>query len=312
MHDTNSDTDLARLASVDLNLLVPLLALLEEQSVTHSAARVGLSQPAMSHALRRMRRLLGDELIVRHGKNMILTPRAADLLVPLRRALRQTARIVDSRPFDPATDDRTITVAMTTSKALVIGSALSRLLAERAPHAVLRLRPMTAVSDAVFTDEGADVMLLTEGAPTEHARERLYDDRWVVIASAGAPSGASALELLTALPHVVFDGSPEPRSLPYRVLDEQGVAHRIRERVSDNLLIPFLVAGSGGVAVHRFRPARVLQDSLGLLIEEFPFPLPPLGIDLVWNPWLYDDAFRTWLRDLLRDAAATLDPAPTL
>ena len=304
-----SDAELARLASVDLNLLVPLLALLEERSVTRSAAKVGLSQPAMSHALRRMRRLLGDELIVRQGKEMTLTPRAAELLVPLRRALRQTARIVDSRSFDPAVDRRVITVAMTTSKAIVIASALARLLARRAPNAVLRLRTMTTVSDAVFADEGADVMLLSGTFASAHPRERLYDDRWVVIASSDAPEEASAIDLLTTLPHVVFDGSPQ-RSEPYLVLDERGVPYRVRDRVSDNLLIPHLVAGSGGVAVHRFRAADVLRGFLDLRIEEFPFPMPGLGIDMIWNPWLYDDHFKDWLRGILREAVASLEPSP--
>jgi DNA-binding transcriptional LysR family regulator len=68
-------TGLDRLASVNLNLLVPLLALLEERSVTRAAERVGLSQPAMSHALTRMRRLLGDDLVVRQGAGLTLTPR---------------------------------------------------------------------------------------------------------------------------------------------------------------------------------------------------------------------------------------------
>lgn len=86
---------LDRLASVDLNLLVPLLALLEERSVTKAAERVGLSQPAMSHALTRMRRLLGDDLVVRQGTGVTPTPRALELIAPLRSALQQTARIVN-------------------------------------------------------------------------------------------------------------------------------------------------------------------------------------------------------------------------
>ena len=101
---------LDRLASVNLNLLVPLLALLEERSVTRAAERVGLSQPAMSHALTRMRRLLGDDLVVRQGGGVTLTPRALELIAPLRSALQQTARIVNFPSFDPATDGRVITV----------------------------------------------------------------------------------------------------------------------------------------------------------------------------------------------------------
>jgi DNA-binding transcriptional LysR family regulator len=305
-----TDAELARLSSVNLNLLVPLLALLEDQSVTRAAARVGLSQPAMSHALRRMRRLLGDELIVRQGSSTMLTPRATELVAPLRRALRQTARVVDFPFFDPAVDNRVITVAMTTSKALVTGDELARLIAEQAPYATLRLRTETVISDSVFTDQGADLMLLSEGFASAYPRERLYDDRWVVVAGSSAPAKASAVELLRDLPHVVFDGSPE-RAMPYAILDEQQISYRVAARVSDNLLVPYLVAGSGGVAIHRFRASAALNGHLGLRIEEFPFPLPTLGIDMIWNPWLIDVDFRSWLRGLLLEAAATLGPRMT-
>ena len=100
-HDNEPDEEpgrlspeLARLASVNLNLLVPLLALVEERSVTRAAARVGLTQPAMSHALVRIRRLLGDEVLVRQGTRMVLTPRAVELADPLRQAIQQATRVV--------------------------------------------------------------------------------------------------------------------------------------------------------------------------------------------------------------------------
>src|SRR5258706_13995439 len=95
---------LYRLASVNLNLLVPLLALVEERSVTKAAERVGVTQPAMSHALARMRHLLGDELLVRQGSSVTLTPRALELIGPLRATLQQAADVVNFPGFDPATD----------------------------------------------------------------------------------------------------------------------------------------------------------------------------------------------------------------
>jgi DNA-binding transcriptional LysR family regulator len=315
--DEPGDTspELARLASVNLNLLVPLLALVEERSVTRAASRVGLTQPAMSHALVRIRRLLDDEVLVRQGARMVLTPRAAELAEPLRQAIQQTARVVDFPGFDPATDRRVITIAMTTSTAFVIGSGIARLLAVRAPGATLRVRTITALSygpllageglDPLFTGEGVDVLLLAEGFASPLPRERLYDDRWVVVATPDAPAGANALELLTTLPHVSFDASPQ-RLVPYTVLDEHRVPYTVRQLVSDSLLVPYLAASSGGVAVNRLRVATVMSGQFGLRIEEFPFPLPGLGIDMVWNPRLSDRGFVAWLRQLLVDAAAAL------
>ncbi|MGC4914036.1 LysR family transcriptional regulator [Streptomyces albogriseolus] len=295
---------LDRLASVNLNLLVPLLALLEERSVTRAAERVGLSQPAMSHALTRMRRMLGDELVVRQGSGVTLTPRAVELLEPLRAALQQTARVVNLPHFDPATDRRVITVAMTTSTAFVVGPRLARLLAERAPHATLRVRTFTVPTEATFVEQGVDVVLLSEGHHAPHPRERLYDDRLVVVASPDSPPEADALTLISTQPHIVVD--TRRRVFPYAELEERGMPYRVGLLSSDYLLVPFLVARAGGVALLRHQVATAMRELSDLRIEEFPFPLPGLGIDMVWNPRLADQPFLEWLRELLLDVAAGL------
>ncbi|GAA2535546.1 LysR family transcriptional regulator [Streptomyces koyangensis] len=299
---TNSGLD--RLASVNLNLLVPLLALLEERSVTKAAERVGLSQPAMSHALTRMRRLLGDDLVVRQGSGVTLTPRALELVGPLRSALQQTARIVNFPVFDPATDGRIITVAMTTSTAFVVGPRLTRLVRERAPQATLRLRTITVPTETTFTDQGVDVVLISEGHFSRYPRERLYNDRVVVVAAPDTSAQADALELLTTQPHVVVD--TDRRVFPYSVLEDKGIPYRVGQLSSDFLLVPFLVARAGGVALLRHQVAVAMRRLSDLRIEEFPFPLPGLGIDMVWNPRLTDRHFVAWLRALLQEVAAGL------
>ncbi|GAA1858756.1 LysR family transcriptional regulator [Actinomadura bangladeshensis] len=304
MSDENAGTagsGLDRLASVNLNLLVPLLAMLEERSVTRAAERVGLTQSAMSHALARMRRLLGDDLLVRQGNAVTLTPRAMELIAPLRATLQQAADVVSFPGFDPATDRRVITVAMTTSTAFVLGGRLGRLVAERAPNATLRMRTITVPAESTFTEHGVDVVLISEGFASPHPRERLYDDRIVVVASPDTPPEASALDLLTTQPHVVVD--TERRVFPYSVLDENGIPYRVGQLISDFLLVPYQVGRSGGVALLRHRVAAEMRTLLDLRIEEFPFPLPGLGIDMVWNPHLGDHRFIAWLRQLLFDAA---------
>jgi DNA-binding transcriptional LysR family regulator len=295
---------LDRLASVDLNLLVPLLAMLEERSVTRAAARVGLSQPAMSHALARLRKVLGDDLMVRQGTTMTLTPRAAELIAPLRQALEQAAQVVRFPGFDPATDRRVITVALTMSTAFELGGRLARLVAERAPLATLRLHTITVPDESVFTKTGVDVVVLPEAYASPFPRERLYEDRWVVIAATyAAPPDATALDLLRDLPHVAFEEAGR-RVIPYGVLDQHHVPYTVRQLVPDNVLIPAVVAGAGGVALHRLRVVTPMTRMLPLRIEEFPFPVPSLGFDLVWNPRLRDEGFVSWLRGLLQESAA--------
>src|SRR5262245_44173228 len=95
------------LSALDLNLLVALEALLEEQSVSRAAHRVNLSQPAMSHALNRLRNLLGDALLVRAGARMQLTVRAEGLRYPVHGALERVRKLLTADVFDPATSQRT-------------------------------------------------------------------------------------------------------------------------------------------------------------------------------------------------------------
>lgn len=291
-----------RLGSVDLNLLLPMLAVLEERSVTRAAERVGLSQPAMSHALRRLRRLFRDDLVIRQGRALALTPRALELVEPLRELLLQTADLLRFKGFDPGTDARPITVELTSSTAFVIGPRLSRLVAERAPHTTLRLRTITTPSADTFAGHGVDVVLLSEAFATEHPRERLYDDRCVLICPVDAPD-LPAIDLVRTLPHVKVDTGRSGGVIPYPQLEARGIEHRVGVVVSDFVLVPYLVARSGGVALLRRRVALEMASLAPLRILDLPFPLPGLGIDMVWNPHLSDRGFIEWFRLLLFEAA---------
>lgn len=294
------------LASVNLNLLVPLMALLEERSVTQAADRVGLSQPAMSHALKKIRHLLGDELLVRQSTGMELTPRAVELMVPLKQALYQAAALVGSAGFDPLTDRRTVTMAMTTSTAFVLGGRLATLLRERAPQMVLKIQTSNMSSPTVFTDDGVDAILITETLPSPHPRERLFDDRWVVIASPEIPETSDVIDLLKTEPHIAFEDPPR-RVRPYVALEEAGVKVNVSLRVNDYLLVPHLVASTRATALHRFQAMDEFRHRLNLKLYDFPLPLQNIGIDLVWNPWLADDEYRSWLKTLLLEAARPLN-----
>src|SRR5260221_12484399 len=98
----------------DLNLLIVFDAVMQDRSVTRAGSRVGLSQPAMSHALNRLRHMLKDEVFVRTPEGMMPTPRAEALALPLRAALSEMQRALEPQAFDPATSDRRFTLALNT------------------------------------------------------------------------------------------------------------------------------------------------------------------------------------------------------
>src|ERR1700754_2270672 len=123
--EPSADIGPEQLARIDLNLLVALDALARERSVTRAAERVGVTQSAMSHALRRLRELLGDALLVRGQGSMVLTPRAQALSLPVRSGLVTLGRaLAEPEPFVPSTAQRTFTIATPDLFDVWVGPAL--------------------------------------------------------------------------------------------------------------------------------------------------------------------------------------------
>ncbi|UUT34790.1 LysR family transcriptional regulator [Microbacterium elymi] len=289
------------LASLDLNLLVSLHALIEEVSVTRAARRVGVSQPAMSHALRRVRDLFGDEIIVRRGNVSELTSRAQSLIAPLRDILLKTEQLVRGVTFDPATDGRTVTVALTSSSIRVLGNRLLQTVHAQAPNMHLRFRIARADIDEMFTTDGVDVALMPRAVPTRHPRELLYEDGWVVIAGRDDVTEQNVVEVLRTRPHVLFDTGAA--SYVYDIMQAHGIHVDVAATVTDSMMLADLVAGGPFVAVHLAQVVRALPASSELWSVPLPFPTGATGMDMVWSPWVSDDAFTQWFRGVLRSCA---------
>lgn len=291
-----------RLTNVDLNLIPPLLALLQEQSVTQAAERVGLSQPAMSHTLARLRKLLKDDLLVRSGTQMILTPRAILLRESLPEILRAvTERVLHAPDFDPATDTRRFILSMTTSTAYIISPLLLRITEKMAPKVSFEIRESAIPGSDIFGRPDLDLALVADTVATSYSRTKLYDDRWVGVADESNPLVSDELtkQHLAALPHVAYQ-SPTLRLQPYIALMAEGIEPRFDLVSSNFLLIPLLIGGTRRVAIVQERLAKRLAGHTGLKVFNLPFPVPPLGIDVVWNPRLIGDSATTWLVDQLR------------
>jgi len=294
---------MATLASVDLNLLVSLRALLRLRSVTRAATEVGVSQPAMSNTLRRLRHLLGDELLIRVGKTYELTTRASALLQPLEDALRTIDNEVFKAPvFSPAESRRTFTVASSNAAAATVLSGLVKRLSSEAPYTALLVVPLVPSSAQLLGDTGVDLVLLPETIRTNLPRERLYDEEWVCVVDVDNNEVGDTLRIpdLVRLSHIVFDMDGVSASAE---LTLQAVVpdRRIQATVSDFLTIPFLLRGTTMISVLQGRVARLLSAHGMLRILQCPVDLPRLGIDMVWNPRGTNDPACTWLRGQLLD-----------
>lgn len=302
-----SPSDLARrLVNIDLNLLPPLLALLQEGSVTRAAERVGLSQPAMSHTLARLRALLEDEILVRSGNRWTLTPRAHNLRGAVSTLLVDLSEnVLNVRAFDPSQDARRFGLSMSTSTAFVVAPLLLEVGDRSAPHVTFELFDNPEPGDDVFARPDIDVALLADTVPTGYAREPLYLDRWVGVVSEDHPhlGGTLTLEHLISMPHIAYQ-SPTVRTAPYVVLGGLGIQPTFDMVTTNFLLTPLLVAGTRRIAIVQERLAVGLGAHTGIRILELPVDVPPLRIDLIWNPRIHGDPAAAWLRNCLLAHAA--------
>ena len=205
------------LAAIDLNLLVLLRAVLRERHVTRAAASVGLSQSAASHALARLREILGDPLLVRRGRTLSLTPRAAHLLPVLERGLGELESAIAGEPdFDPRTARRRFTIgAADYLQALITGPLLQKL-ATQAPHVDLTIVVFPNIGELL--ESGAIDLALTvpNQAQRNLKKARLFAEGFVCMVRRGHPGVRKrlTLERYLSLRHLVVAPTGTPGSSP--------------------------------------------------------------------------------------------------
>jgi LysR family nod box-dependent transcriptional activator len=316
---TTDTCRLVELSGIDLNLLVAFDALMTERSVTRAASRIGLSQPGMSNALARLRKLTGDPLLVREGVALVPTPRAQALRQPVREALTMIAGALDPRPsFDPARDPVTFTVSCSDYSLLMVIGPLVRHLAAAAPAVTIRVLPRS--SDAVRLIRDSDIDLAIEPAEimpeVALASARLWADRWLccvwegnsVVGAGGQAGNRLTADAYLAMGHLVYSmGHGQPVSMVDEHLSRSMVPRRIEFTVESFLLAPFLLEGTDLVTVVPEKAAPFLRRTAAVRLLEPPLPLPSITEMLWWHPRNDADPAHGWIRARIAEIAATLD-----
>lgn len=287
------------LSSVDMNLLVVLRALLSERHVTRAAARVGLSQSATSHALARLREMYRDPLLVRSGRTLSLTPRAARLLPALERGLGDLEGCLVGEPeFEPSTARRTFSIGTSDYLQALLMGPLLRELAARAPGIDLSVVVFPNLRELV--ESGAlDLALTVSGQETRtSSQEPMFDDEFVCMVRRDHPQirKAPSLEKYLAQRHVVVAPSGTPGSLVDSVLAERGLERRVALRVTNFLIAPVVVCETDFINTMPVRLARQLARTYPLRLLRPPLELPRFDYRMFWHPRLDHDPAQRWLR----------------
>jgi DNA-binding transcriptional LysR family regulator len=304
-----------KVANLDLNLLVSLDALLQERSVSRAAARLGLSQPALSASLSRLRRHFGDDLLARVGNRYELTPLAAQLVDVTSGAMASVLRVFTSaEQFDPCTAKREFTVLMSDYATSVLGPVLAELLRDEAPGVRLRMRQMAThqVDNARETLRTTDAMVLPAGILGDLPHQRLFSDQWVCLVGVDTPIDAGGLTLdhLGRLPIVMTFQGPTAFTPVVKQLELLGVEFDAQMVTESFLALPFLVAAVRGVGLVQQRLGERLAAAANVRMLPCPFEPVPLIEALWWHPMYTRDAGHRWLRDLFSRASNRLE-APT-
>lgn len=297
------------LAAIDLNLIKVLHALLEERAVTAAGRRVGLSQPATSNALRRLRALLGDPLLVRGPRGQELTAYARELRAPVAAAIEALARaFAPPARFEPATARPVWRLAATDLSAVIVMPALRRILAREAPGADLVLR--SGERDRVLGWLAEDLVDLAIGVfrerPPEIDATPLFDERMVLMVRDGHPllAGPLTAERLAAFPSVLVSPRGDAHGVVDDALAARGLRRRVALTVSHFLLAPFLLRDSDLTLVYPSRLAELLAPPLGLAVLPEPLGLPGFTSQLLWARRNERHPPLAWLRDAIRRAVA--------
>lgn len=296
------------LAEIDLGLLLALEALLEEGNVTHAAIRLGISQPALSARLNRLRKLFADPLFVpaAAGRGVVSTPRASELRAGLGNALASLRQLMEEpAAFDASHTRRTFIVATYENPAVILAPGLIARVLAAAPGA--RVAFVAPAPDILDRLQRGTVDLLVAGSPQSGAdlmQRPLFSDRMLTAQRRHHPRGTGPLDLdgFCALDHLLIsaDGGGF-QGLVDDALAAMGRARNVVVSIQSYALAPVILASSDCVCT---LPQRFLKKfAIELDLFEPPVELPPTRLLALWHARSQEDPGHAWFRERLYEAA---------
>lgn len=296
---------------LDLNLLVVLDAIFTEGGITQAAAKLNLTQPAVSHALARLRDLLGDPLFVRAGRGLTPTPFARNLIDPVRQSLRGLEiALSEAAHFDPATSRRRFILGIRDVLEARILPALLHRITEEAPGVDLSAihidrRELEGELAAGRVDAALDIWL---GLPERIHRRLMMEDRFVVIARSGHPRVRGRIDLdgYLAEQHVLVSARTAGPGLEDVELARHGHSRHVRLRCQHYFAGCRVVSQTDLVLTMTEHYARITNRPFANQILPFPLEAPGLDAYLYWHANVEADPANRWLRRVIAETMASL------
>ncbi|WP_208024491.1 LysR family transcriptional regulator [Amycolatopsis pithecellobii] len=304
----------ATLRRADLNLVVPLNALLEHRHVTRAAESIGIGQPAMSAALARLRRMFDDPLLVRNGRVHELTPVAQSLVEPVHVALTGLEQLLVTKPhFDAAVDTHTFTVVASDYVTVILLRPLLERLYAEAPHVAVNVAPVSGATAAELDHAQVDLVIMPGELATPDLRRfpqrALFTDRYIAAVwnqHREVTGEVLDRDQLERLRYVRYNAAPGGAAFVDIQLDRLGIRPNVALSTLSFVLVPFLLPGTSLFAFVHERLVRTSPLRRELKILEPPVPLQPLVETMYWHPVFHNDPAHHWLRERIATLAANL------
>lgn len=292
------------LKDVDLNLLLVFHHLLLERQVSRVAQRLGMTQPGVSNALRRLRALLNDELFLRTSRGMEPTPFAARLAEPIGYALSTIQSSLNEEvSFDPAASTRTFTLGMTDIGEIYFLPKLMEKLEELAPGVDISTVRDTAINLQDEMEAGhVDLAVgLLPQLKAGYFQRRLFRQNYVCIFRQGHALDKEeiTLEEFAGADHVKVIAGGTGHAIVDQTIERKGIRRRVRLTVPHFVAVGHILSSSNMVATVPERYARESMQPFGLRYVRHPVPLPEISINLFWHAKYHKEPGNQWLRELL-------------
>lgn len=308
--------------TLDLNLLRVFDAVMAEGSLTRAAERLAMTQPAVSHAVRRLRGALGDELFVRTAHGMRGTPQAEVIWPHIRSALAALRQALAPEDFDPRRDAVQLRLAMADATAAMLAPPLVAEIERTGALANLRMLPLTTRDPRRLVEAGeaelaigffpeAVTAIVAQGPDSTLRHARVYTTRYVCVMRRGHPLASSPLTLdaYCAAHHLLVSFSGRPHGYVDQALSGLGRQRRVVLTVNQFFTAGRVVAHSDLLTVlpEGFVEATGYRDEL--LIRELPLMMAPVHVEMIWHLRHDDDPAHRWLRAQVQAAAQAAQAA---
>jgi len=292
------------LKDVDLNLLVVFDELLKQGSVSGAAASLGVSQPGVSNALNRLRRLLGDELFLRTSRGMVPTPYADAMAEPLAGALDAIRDTLNARAaFDPASSRRAFVIGVSDVGETYFLPRLMRRLGQLAPGVTIRTARTTSldVKDEMERGRIDLAMGFLPALKSGFFQRRLFRQPYVCLFRRGHPlaGGAVSLRQFRAAEHVAILAEGTGHGVVDEIMQRAAVARRIRLTVPHFMAVGPVLQSTDMIAVVPLRFADCVCEPFGLVAAACPVKIPESVINVFWHARNHREAANQWLRQTI-------------